>query len=265
MPSRPIVLHNHGPWNLDLSKSCHNFSLCRSMAGTNSSMTRPLRHRTALTAPDIWQMAEQPWHLAAAKPLHLSALKAFTRPASRIGIGHRWTVMWATAYNRSTTSGRCDADAEGDSGPMELYIIRHGLAHPLGQKNDFTDEKRTSTSQGRDRIREIAKGLRKRDVRPELVLTSPLIRAQETAEIVADSLGVDKQMLVTTPHLAPDSPFEELLVEIKEKHVESIALVGHEPDLGELAGLIISGEDQVALPLRKGGVCCINITATVPT
>jgi len=72
-------------------------------------------------------------------------------------------------------------------------------------------------------------------------------------------------MLVTTPHLAPDSPFEELLVEIKEKHVESIALVGHEPDLGELAGLIISGEDQVALPLRKGGVCCINITETVPT
>ena len=148
---------------------------------------------------------------------------------------------------------------------MELYIIRHGLAHPLGQKNDFSDEKRTLTSQGRDRIREIAKGLRKLEVRPEMVLTSPLARAQETAEIVAETLGVDKQMLLTTTKLAPGSAFEELFVEIKEKHVESIALVGHEPDLGELSGLLISGQDHVAVPLRKGGVCCVNVTETVPS
>jgi len=148
---------------------------------------------------------------------------------------------------------------------MELYIIRHGLAHPLGQKNDFADERRTLTSQGRDRVREIAKGLRKLEVRPEMVLTSPLIRAQETAEIVADSLGVDKDMLITTQNLAPGSKFEELLAEIKEKHVESIALVGHQPDLGELAGLVVSGQNHVAVPLRKGGVCCIDVTETVPS
>src|SRR5215831_8942870 len=148
---------------------------------------------------------------------------------------------------------------------MDLYIIRHGLAHPLGQKNDFTDEKRTLTAQGRDRIREVAKGLRKLEVRPEMVLTSPLARAQETAELVADQLGVDKQMLVTTENLAPGSTFEELLAEIKEKHVESIALIGHEPDLGELAGFLIAGDDSVALPLRKGGVCCINVTETIPS
>ena len=148
---------------------------------------------------------------------------------------------------------------------MELYIVRHGLAQPLGQKNDFTDEKRTLTSQGRDRMREVARGLRKLGVRPELVLTSPLARAQETAEIVADTLGVDRQMLVATPNLAPGGSFEDLFAEIKEKRVESIALVGHEPDLGELAGLIISGEGRVPLPLRKGGACHIDVTETVPT
>jgi len=148
---------------------------------------------------------------------------------------------------------------------MELYLIRHGLAHPLGQKNDFIDEKRTLTAQGRDRIREVARGLRKLEVRPEIVLTSPLARAQETAEIVADSLGVDKRLVLTTDNLAPDSSFDVLFAEIKAKQAESIALVGHEPHLGELAGTIISGAQSVALPLRKGGVCCIDVTETVPS
>ena len=148
---------------------------------------------------------------------------------------------------------------------MDLYIIRHGLAHPLGQKNDFTDEKRTLTSQGRDRMREIAKGLRKLEIRPEMILTSPFARARETAEIVADSLSVDGKMLIPTSNLAPGSTFEDLLAEIKEKHVESIALVGHEPALGELAGLIISGDSAIALPLKKGGACCINVTESIPS
>jgi len=148
---------------------------------------------------------------------------------------------------------------------MELYIIRHGLAHPLGHKNDFTDEKRTLTSVGRDRIREVARGLRKLGVKPEMMLTSPLVRAQETADIIADLVGVDRQMLLTTANLAPEFSSGDLFAEIKEKHVESIALVGHEPDLGELAGQIISGQDQFALPLKKGGTCCIDVTETVPT
>jgi phosphohistidine phosphatase len=148
---------------------------------------------------------------------------------------------------------------------MELYIVRHGLAHPLGQRNDFTDEKRTLTSQGRDRMREAARGLRKVGVRPEMILTSPLARAQETAEIVADSVGIDKQMLLTTTNLAPGFVFQELFAEIKEKRVESIALVGHEPDLGEFAGVIISGQDHIGLPLRKGGACCIYVTETIPS
>jgi phosphohistidine phosphatase len=148
---------------------------------------------------------------------------------------------------------------------MELYLVRHGLAHPLGQKNDFADEKRTLTAQGRDRMREVARGLRKLGVRPEMILTSPLARARETAEIVADTLDVDKQMLVATAYLAPGCVFQELFAEIKEKRVESIALVGHEPDLGELAGVIISSQDNIALPLRKGGACRLDVTETVPS
>jgi phosphohistidine phosphatase len=147
---------------------------------------------------------------------------------------------------------------------MELYLIRHGLAHPIGHRNDFADEKRTLTSQGRDRMREVARGLRKLAVKPELILTSPFARATETAEIVADTLGVDKQMLLITANLAPGCPFEQLFAEIKDKRAESVALVGHEPDLGRIAGLILSGQN-LSVPLRKAGVCRVDVTETVPS
>ena len=112
---------------------------------------------------------------------------------------------------------------------------------------------------------EVARGLRKLAVKPDLILTSPLIRACQTAEIVADALGVNRQMLLLTTNLAPGSLGEQLFAEINDKRVESIVLVGHEPDLGELAARVISGQDHFSIPLRKGGVCRIDVTETVPS
>src|SRR5918999_4932383 len=115
---------------------------------------------------------------------------------------------------------------------MDLYIIRHAIAQPLGQKNDFTDEKRALTSEGRDRMRETARGLRKLGVELDMVLTSPLVRAVETAEIVATALGVGKKDVEQTLSLAPGGSQDELIAEIKNKTgAEAIALVGHQPDL----------------------------------
>jgi phosphohistidine phosphatase len=148
---------------------------------------------------------------------------------------------------------------------MELFLIRHGIAQPLGQKNDFSDEKRALTPQGRDRLREAAKGLRKLGLGFDLVLTSPLVRAVETAEIIADALGIDKKMIVQTSNLVPGASFDELFGEIKQqKGIETIALVGHQPDLGELISTMVWGDGKICVPLKKGGVCCINVTETVP-
>src|SRR6185295_13400435 len=86
---------------------------------------------------------------------------------------------------------------------MELYVIRHAIAQPLGQQNEFTDEKRALTSEGRDRMREAVKGLRRLEVEFDLILTSPLARAVETAEIVAAGLEFSKKGIKQTASLAP--------------------------------------------------------------
>ena len=149
---------------------------------------------------------------------------------------------------------------------MELYVIRHAIAQPLGQQNDFTDEKRALTSEGRDRMREAAKGLRKLEVELDLMLTSPLVRAVETAEIVAAAFGLGKKEVEQTANLAPGASIDELFAEIKRRTgAESIALVGHQPDLGELISAIVCGGDGFAIQLKKGSVCLINVTETVPT
>ena len=149
---------------------------------------------------------------------------------------------------------------------MELYLIRHALAQQLGLKNDFTDEKRTLTSEGRDRMREAARGLRKLGVQLDLLLTSPLVRAIETAEIVADALGISKKEIMQTDKLAPGASADELFAEIKSHTgVESVGVVGHQPDLGEILAKIVQARNKFAIDLKKGSVCCINVVETVPS
>jgi len=148
---------------------------------------------------------------------------------------------------------------------MEIYLVRHGIAQQLGQKNQFTDEKRALTSQGRDRMREIARGLKRLGVVPDLIMTSPLARAVETAGIVAEGLGLEAKQVRTTESLAPGGSFDRLFEEIKrQKRTESVVLVGHEPDLSSLLSRIVSANGNLSIPLKKGGVCCISLAETVP-
>jgi phosphohistidine phosphatase len=116
-------------------------------------------------------------------------------------------------------------------------------------------------------MREIAKGLSKLGVEVDLLLSSPLVRAVETAEIVAASVGVNKKEIKQTDNLAPGSSNEQLFGEIKSyPGAESVALVGHQPDLGIIVSRIIQGSDScLSIQLKKGSICCININETVPT
>src|SRR5215210_2214995 len=139
---------------------------------------------------------------------------------------------------------------------MELYIIRHAIAQPLGQKNDFLDEKRALTSEGRAALRKAAKGLRKLGVEFDFILTSPLVRAVETTEIIAQALGLSKKDVEQTETLAPGASPDELFAEIKRRAgAESIALVGHQPDLGNLISEIVAGGEGLRVQLKKGSVC----------
>jgi phosphohistidine phosphatase len=150
---------------------------------------------------------------------------------------------------------------------MELFVIRHAIAEPLGRRNEFTDEKRALTVEGRDRMREVVKGLIKLRIEFDLMLTSPLARAVETAEIIAASMRLSKKDIKQSGNLAPGGSAEDLFAEIKgHAGAEAVALVGHQPDLGSLISRIIQNDGgALSIQLKKGGVCFVNVRETVPT
>jgi phosphohistidine phosphatase len=93
------------------------------------------------------------------------------------------------------------------------------------------------------------------------------VRAVETAEILAGSLGINRKEIQQIPALSPGAPAEQLFTEIKSRGgAESIALVGHQPDLGDLISRILHSDNGVLpIQLKKGSISCINVTETVPT
>ena len=149
---------------------------------------------------------------------------------------------------------------------MELFVIRHAIAEPLGKQNEFSDEKRALTGEGKNRMREVVKGLVKLGIEVDLILTSPLVRAVETAEIVGIAAGLTKKEIKLTANLAPGASPEKLFAEIKGlSGVEALALIGHQPDLGGVISRIIQADgSELSIQLKKGSVCCLNITETVP-
>jgi phosphohistidine phosphatase len=142
---------------------------------------------------------------------------------------------------------------------MNLYLIRHGIAADLGPGNLFQDSQRPLTEAGRKKMRGIARGLSALDVNLDLILTSPYLRARETAAILADEFDL-KGKLVTNEHLVPEGQLNLLIAEIREKYrVDHLALVGHEPSLSGLISLLLTGETGLAVTMKKGGVCCLSI------
>lgn len=144
---------------------------------------------------------------------------------------------------------------------FELYLIRHGVAAERGPEWP-DDAKRPLTEEGIARMKKAARGLKRLDVRLDVVVSSPLVRARQTAEVVA---GVFDEMspLVLTTSLAPGGRYADLLADLqKQVRHTRIALVGHEPDLGRLAARLAGS--RRAFEFKKGAVCRIDVDALPP-
>lgn len=141
---------------------------------------------------------------------------------------------------------------------MLLYLIRHGIAVPGNTPGVTTDAERELTVQGRTRMRRNVEALRRLEVELDEIWTSPLVRARQTAEIVAETYSLGTT--IREEHaLEPGGEFTTLLQQLCEKPKSSrIALVGHEPYLGELATYLLTGLRTGAIRLKKGGVACIE-------
>jgi phosphohistidine phosphatase len=143
---------------------------------------------------------------------------------------------------------------------MYLYLIRHGIAVdlatiPLDAK--LTDELRPLTKEGRNKLKQVAERLQRSGLKFDLIISSPLIRAKQTTDLL-----IDRQLgghLEISPHLAPAGNLPAWLSEWEKRSrdnlpISKLALVGHEPNLSQWAELLIYGRIYNQLVLKKGGI-----------
>ena len=154
-----------------------------------------------------------------------------------------------------------DAKSAGTRSAVTLYLVRHAIAAERGPKWP-DDEKRPLTHKGMARMRLVVRGLRKLGVDVDLVLTSPLVRAAQTAEILAEGLASAPKVAVFKPLAPGATPAAVASALSPYTSARSLALVGHEPDLGELAAWLISAREP--MEFKKGGVCRIDVPALPP-
>jgi phosphohistidine phosphatase len=140
---------------------------------------------------------------------------------------------------------------------MNIYVIRHGIAIDPGTPGFEEDSQRPLTEKGIKKMNSIARGLRAFDVKLDLILSSPYLRARQTAEILADVFKIEDR-LAFSENLVPLGYPDQLIGEINEKYsVDSLALVGHEPALSSLISVFLAGSLNISINMKKGGVCCL--------
>lgn len=144
---------------------------------------------------------------------------------------------------------------------LELYLIRHGVAAERGE--DFPDDsKRPLTNAGISRLRKEAKALDGLGVAFDHIITSPLVRTKQTADIFAEALK-SKPSVSQSDALAPAGTSTAVVQELA-KHMRKgrIALVGHEPNIGELAARLIGA--RMPFEFKKGAICRIDFEVFPP-
>jgi phosphohistidine phosphatase len=145
---------------------------------------------------------------------------------------------------------------------FQLYLIRHGVAAERGDQYP-DDTKRPLTSIGIEKLRKEAKALVALDITFDAILTSPLVRTRQTAEIIAAAFR-SAPPIVNMPSLAPGGTYNTIVEELTKQHRRTrLALVGHEPGIGEFAARLIGLRKP--LEFKKGAVCRIDVVALPPT
>jgi phosphohistidine phosphatase len=152
--------------------------------------------------------------------------------------------------------------AQSENEDYELCLMRHGIAED--RRAGLADAKRALTPEGKEGMRKIADGLAKTGFAPAWVVSSPYVRAAETARIVADSVGPKVPFDfcdALEPGSSPDALLNFLAARPQHTHV---LVVGHEPDLSVLAARLISAGRQSNVGFKKGGCCLISFDQFSP-
>lgn len=148
---------------------------------------------------------------------------------------------------------------------MDLYVLRHGRAEERDSQKYPDDRERPLTRKGIRRLERQVKGIESLGICPDLYVTSPLLRAVQTAEVVHQGLA-GTGPLERSDSLVPWADPVAILEELRDIHWQaaSIMVVGHEPHLSSLISLISSGTLDCEIRLRKGSLCKLRIPTLRP-
>lgn len=141
---------------------------------------------------------------------------------------------------------------------MKVYILRHATAEPRSPQ--VTEAKRRLTPEGKQELKVVLRQARQAGVSPQVILTSPWVRAAQTAQMAAKALRCEK--ITETKALLPDVPPAQVLQEIRaleKTKADNVMVAGHEPQLSRLAAFLL--EAPVSVDLKKGGMMRIDIEA----
>ncbi len=139
---------------------------------------------------------------------------------------------------------------------MKLYILRHGEAVERDDPAFKNDADRPLTPKGTQRTKFLAHALRRLEISMDIIFSSPLTRARQTAEIMQHGLRLHDRLELTN-HLAPPGNPEKLVAQLNaiRPAPKNVLLVGHEPFLSEFISLLCAGGSNFLLKLKKGGLC----------
>jgi phosphohistidine phosphatase len=139
---------------------------------------------------------------------------------------------------------------------MNVYLLRHAHALPLGEQGAQSDEERPLSDEGRRQMALVADAVKRLGLKFDQVLSSPLRRAAETARELCRHLGLPDSALMMCDQLEPGVPSKKLMKRLRSLEANDVVLVGHTPDLPEHAAWLL-GSKRTQLDIAKAGLACI--------
>jgi len=147
---------------------------------------------------------------------------------------------------------------------MQLYIVRHGIAIDREDPKCPPDPDRYLTQEGMEKTRQVAKGVAEIGVAPDLLLSSPYMRALQTAEIFAVELGYSKNKISKSDLLLPGAEPIQLFRELaKDKDLSAVFVFGHAPHLDDVIATSLGSRHHIS-SLKKSGVALVELKRLVP-
>jgi phosphohistidine phosphatase len=145
---------------------------------------------------------------------------------------------------------------------MYIYLLRHAIAVERGTVH-YPNDDRPLSQKGMKRFLKGAQGIAVILDEVDVILTSPLKRAHETAKMTAEQCGILHKVVITE-HLLPGCIHNNIIPLLKKyKDKKHVMLVGHEPDLSRLASNFL-GSSRSVIEFKKGALCCIELPSLTP-